>query len=150
VSTEPHEPLRVEIDSIHVGEETLVHACEHARVTLRPDALVRPGDAETVLATLTAIDARAAAIYRILTTGSPEPVWPAARWVLVKGYHDSGTIDGVFGPYTEAHADWLLSTVLDLQQLDQDQTQHGTGGLDHGQHRPRSRPCRLGQRRTRS
>lgn len=34
-------------------------------------------------------------------------------WVLVKGYHDGGTIDGVYGPYTEAHADWLLSGPLD-------------------------------------
>jgi hypothetical protein len=34
------------------------------------------------------------------------------NWVLVKGYHDSGTIDGVYGPYTEAHADWLLSDLL--------------------------------------
>lgn len=34
-------------------------------------------------------------------------------WVLVKGYHDSGTIDGVFGPYTEQYADWLLSDALD-------------------------------------
>jgi hypothetical protein len=35
-----------------------------------------------------------------------------ANWVLVKGYHDSGTIDGVFGPYAEAHADWLLGDLL--------------------------------------
>lgn len=35
------------------------------------------------------------------------------RWVLVKGYYDTGTIDGVFGPYTEAEADWLLSNALD-------------------------------------
>ena len=33
-------------------------------------------------------------------------------WVLVKGYHDSGTIDGVFGPYTEDYADWLLAEPL--------------------------------------
>lgn len=34
------------------------------------------------------------------------------RWVLVQGYHDSGTIDSVIGPYTEEHADWLLSGLL--------------------------------------
>lgn len=38
---------------------------------------------------------------------------PEPRWVLVKGYHDSGTIDGVYGPYTEEYADWLLGNVLD-------------------------------------
>ena len=39
---------------------------------------------------------------------------PAPRWfVLVKGHHDSGTIDGVFGPYTEKLCDWLLGNVLD-------------------------------------
>jgi hypothetical protein len=34
------------------------------------------------------------------------------QWVLVQGYHDSGTIDGVYGPYTEAEADWLLAGPL--------------------------------------
>lgn len=36
-----------------------------------------------------------------------------ADWVLVKGSHDSGTIDGVFGPYSEARAGWLLANMLD-------------------------------------
>lgn len=38
---------------------------------------------------------------------------PDARFALVKGYHDSGTIDGVYGPYTEAYIDWLLSGLLE-------------------------------------
>jgi hypothetical protein len=36
----------------------------------------------------------------------------ATRWVLVEGYHDSGTINGVYGPYTEAYIDWLLAAPL--------------------------------------
>lgn len=35
------------------------------------------------------------------------------EWVLVKGWHDSGTIDGVYGPYTEAHIDWLMQGLLE-------------------------------------
>jgi hypothetical protein len=38
----------------------------------------------------------------------------ATSWVLVKGYHDSGTIDGVYGPYAEAYADWLLAGPLEF------------------------------------
>lgn len=37
---------------------------------------------------------------------------PRRQWVLVHGQHDSGTIEGVFGPYTEEHADWLLGSML--------------------------------------
>jgi hypothetical protein len=41
-------------------------------------------------------------------------VHPAGtNWVLVKGHHDSGTIKGVYGPYTEQQADWLLAEILD-------------------------------------
>lgn len=35
-----------------------------------------------------------------------------ARWVLVEGYHDSGAINAVYGPYSEAHIDWLLAGLL--------------------------------------
>lgn len=35
------------------------------------------------------------------------------NWVLVKGYHDSGTINGVYGPYAEACIDWLLAGLLE-------------------------------------
>lgn len=47
--------------------------------------------------------------------GKPAPLLPGApaEWVLVKGYHDSCTIDDVFGPYTEEHANWLLRNMLD-------------------------------------
>lgn len=38
---------------------------------------------------------------------------PRRNWVLVKGFHDSGAIDGVFGPYTKEHAEWLLNGMLD-------------------------------------
>jgi hypothetical protein len=31
----------------------------------------------------------------------------------VKGYHDSGTINGVYGPYAEAYTDWLLKGPLE-------------------------------------
>lgn len=34
------------------------------------------------------------------------------HWVLVKGDHDSSTIHGAYGPYSEAYVDWLLFTVL--------------------------------------
>lgn len=47
--------------------------------------------------------------------GNPPGIRTAAdepNWVLVKGYHDSGTIDGVYGPYTEAYTDWLLAEPL--------------------------------------
>lgn len=41
-------------------------------------------------------------------------VHPAGtNWVLVKGSHDSGTIHGVYGPYSELQADWLLTHFLD-------------------------------------
>lgn len=38
---------------------------------------------------------------------------PGTNWVLVKGSHDSGTIHGVYGPYTEEHTDWLMRELLD-------------------------------------
>jgi hypothetical protein len=41
----------------------------------------------------------------------------ARRWVLVKGYHDSGRIEGVLGPYAEEYADWLLGSVLDCSSF---------------------------------
>lgn len=34
---------------------------------------------------------------------------PFRRFVLTKGWHDAPGIDGVFGPYSEAEADWLLA-----------------------------------------
>ena len=41
-------------------------------------------------------------------------VHPAGTtWVLVKGWHDSGTLEGVFGPYSQDHAEWLLKEMLD-------------------------------------
>jgi hypothetical protein len=36
------------------------------------------------------------------------------RWVLVKGWHDQGGIEGVYGLYSEEEADWILSALLDL------------------------------------
>lgn len=48
---------------------------------------------------------------RIREVFEPKPD-PDASWVLIKGYHDSGTIDGVYGPYTEAYIDWLLAEPL--------------------------------------
>lgn len=41
-----------------------------------------------------------------------EGVFGKHHWVLVKGYHDSGTINGVYGPYAEAYIDWLLGGLL--------------------------------------
>lgn len=38
---------------------------------------------------------------------------PRQDWVLIKGFHDSGAINGVFGPYTKEHAEWLLNGMLD-------------------------------------
>lgn len=38
---------------------------------------------------------------------------PAAGWVLVKGWHDSGTIEAVLGPYTKERAEWIKATLLD-------------------------------------
>jgi hypothetical protein len=38
---------------------------------------------------------------------------PREEWVLVKGWHDSGTIDGVYGPYTEERARWLMGGMLE-------------------------------------
>ena len=32
-------------------------------------------------------------------------------WVLVKGVPGSDAIDGVYGPFTEAYADWVLHTL---------------------------------------
>jgi len=45
--------------------------------------------------------------------------------VLVKGYHDSGTIDGVYGPFTRSQVDFLAEisdrgvnnyTIMELSQ----------------------------------
>jgi hypothetical protein len=33
--------------------------------------------------------------------------------VLVKGWHDSGAIDGVYGPYSKARAEWIKEHLLD-------------------------------------
>lgn len=78
-----HPPTMLDISSRHVTEPERVFSCPHVVVTLQPDA--PPRDA---------------------TRGD-------ARWVLVKGWHDSGGVEGVYGPYTEAHADWLLGSLLD-------------------------------------
>ena len=44
----------------------------------------------------------------------PAIVHPAGtKFVLIKGYYDSGVIDGVYGPYTKEHAEWLLSGMLE-------------------------------------
>ena len=49
----------------------------------------------------------------------------AARWVLVRHWHDSGGIEAVYGPYTRDRADFLRAmigdscnawTVTELQQ----------------------------------
>jgi hypothetical protein len=34
-------------------------------------------------------------------------------YVLVKGWHDSGNIDGVYGPYSWDQANWLLDNIAD-------------------------------------
>lgn len=41
------------------------------------------------------------------------PLPEEKRWVLVKGWHDSGNVDAVYGPYEEKYVDWLLSNLLD-------------------------------------
>lgn len=42
-------------------------------------------------------------------TRQPAQVLPAdARWVLIKGYHDTGGVQAAYGPYTEERARWLL------------------------------------------
>lgn len=114
MSDEPrrYPPTMLDIDSSRVTEPERIFSCPHVVVTLKPDTLVPPPQAGEAMATLKAVDAKAAAIYRILTTGSPEKVWPAANWVLVQGCSGSDSIDGVYGPYTEAHADWLLKGPL--------------------------------------
>ena len=59
------------------------------------------------------------AMQRAVRESGGDPVMPRRKgdadacWVLVKGYHDSGTIDGVFGPYDEAYIDWLLKGLLE-------------------------------------
>lgn len=45
----------------------------------------------------------------------------------MKGYYDSGTIDGVFGPYTETHADWLLTRILDCSSYNWTKAKLGIG-----------------------
>lgn len=35
-----------------------------------------------------------------------------ADWVLIKGWHDNGQIEAVYGPYTEAQAKWLKDELL--------------------------------------
>ncbi|MGH3220040.1 MAG: hypothetical protein ACRDPY_15270 [Streptosporangiaceae bacterium] len=35
------------------------------------------------------------------------------RWVLVKGWHDNGGVEAAYGPYTEEHARWLLTGMLE-------------------------------------
>jgi hypothetical protein len=32
--------------------------------------------------------------------------------VIIKGWHDSGTIDGVYGPYSQAEAQWIYEEFL--------------------------------------
>lgn len=80
------EPLRVQVE-FTAGDDPIVRA-------LRQAIRVRGGDVRTRL-------------------NVAREIADPPNWVLVKGYHDSGTIDGVYGPYTEAYTDWLLTTVLD-------------------------------------
>lgn len=49
------------------------------------------------------------------------------RWVLVKGYRDSGTIDGVYGPYAEEYADWLLAGLLEYHSSNWTKVKLSTG-----------------------
>lgn len=71
-----------------------------APVIIHIDGLLTAEEAERAHERFAALLARAL---------SAEP----PRWVLVKGYHDSGTIDDVFGPYSEEYANWLLRKMLD-------------------------------------
>ena len=55
-------------------------------------------------------------------------VHPAGtNWVLVKGSHDSGTVHGVYGPYTEEHAGWLMRELLELSSYNWTMTELQTG-----------------------
>jgi hypothetical protein len=89
-----------------------------AALTVRPgDTLILGyrhqldlADSDEILGRLRAAlpGVRAVILDGISHLAAAAPGLPAdRRWVLVKGYHDSGAIDGVYGPFTKAHAEWL-------------------------------------------
>lgn len=78
----PLPPTMLDISSSHVTENERIFSCPHVVVTLQPE------------------------------TPAPAAREEPPRWVLVEGCHDSGSINGVYGPYTEAYIDWLLAAPL--------------------------------------
>jgi hypothetical protein len=48
-------------------------------------------------------------------------------WVLVKGWHDQGGVEGVYGPYTEDFADWLLGHLLECSSCNWTKAKLSTG-----------------------